>query len=345
MSLLRHDVSTSDWVIFAPDRGHRPHELGSPPRIETDASPSSRADCPFCPGNETQTGPELYALRGGTAPDSPGWRVRVVPNKYPALRGDAESRRQDRGDLFHEMEGCGAHEVIIESPEHDAFLGHQPVEQIEFVLRTLQVRFHEHLRDARFQAVIPFKNHGERAGTSLRHPHWQVIAIPVVPRLLRLKHAVATDYFDLTGRCLYCVMLAEELEVEERVVAENEQFAAIAPYASHRPYEVWILPKVHQASFGRADPARFRDLAELLRAVLSRLHAELGNPDFNLTVNSAPRGDEDKAYFLWHIEILPRLARPAGFELGSGMAINTVLPEEAARRLRPRATNLPWETT
>ncbi len=256
MPSLRHDVTTNDWVIFAPDRGHRPHEIGPTTPTRGDAPSSAPpTDCPFCPGNEDRTGPELYALRGGTEPDTPGWKVRVVANRYPALRIDAEDRRWDEGAIFHEMGGCGAHEVVIESPEHDAFLGHQPVEQVEFVLRTIQLRFNVHLRDPRFQVFIPFKNYGERAGTSLRHPHWQLIALPVVPRLLRSKHAVATDYFDFTGRCLYCVMLAEELRAADRVIAENEGFAAIAPYASHRPYEVWIMPKAHESSFGRADPA------------------------------------------------------------------------------------------
>jgi UDPglucose--hexose-1-phosphate uridylyltransferase len=232
------------------------------------------------------------------------------------------------------MGGCGAHEVIIESPDHERFLGQQPVEQVELVLRTLQARFNDLMRDVRFQAIILFKNHGEGAGTSLRHPHWQLIAMPVVPRLLRLKHAVATDYFDQTGRCLYCVLLREELAAVDRMVAQNDHFAAFVPYAAHLPFETWILPKVHEASFGGMKPALFRPLAEILKTTLSMLFAGLDNPHFNLTINTVPRGDEDKEYFLWHVQILPRLTMPAGFELGSGMAINPMLPEDAARSLR-----------
>jgi UDPglucose--hexose-1-phosphate uridylyltransferase len=181
---------------------------------------------------------------------------------------------------------------------------------------------------------VIFKNHGEQAGTSLQHPHCQLIATPVVPQLLRVKHRVAEEYFDQTGRCLYCVMLHEELAAEKRVVAENEAFAAIAPYASHVPFELWILPKQHQSSFGHVDPARLRPLAELLKTVLMKLDTGLENPAFNLTVNTSPRGDEGKDYFLWHLQVLPRLTTPAGFELGSGMSINTVLPEEVAAYLR-----------
>jgi UDPglucose--hexose-1-phosphate uridylyltransferase len=287
--------------------------------------------CPFCPGNEHLAGPEIYARRD---PPNAAWRTRVVANKFPALRIEEDHHRREEGALFRVMGGCGAHEVIIESPDHDRRLAHQPVEQVEAVLGTLQARFNDLMRDARFQTIVVFKNHGEGAGTSLRHPHWQLIATPVVPRLLRLKHAVATDYFDQTGKCLYCVLLEEELACGERIVAQNDLFAAIVPYAAHVPFETWILPKSHQASFGWMPSQQMRPLAGILKTVLQKLHAGLDDPDFNLTINTAPRGDEDKEYFLWHAAIRPRLTTPAGFELGSGMSINPMLPEEAARALR-----------
>jgi UDPglucose--hexose-1-phosphate uridylyltransferase len=329
MSFLRYDMTTQDWVIFAPERTRRPRDLK-----ERSPVPAAEGLCPFCPGNESLAGPEIYALRGGTAPNTPGWSVRVVPNKFPALRIEEEHVRQKEGSLFHRMGGCGAHEVIIETPEHDRFLADQPADHVEFVLRALQLRFNDLMRDSRFLAIVLFKNHGEGAGTSLRHPHWQLIATPVVPRTLRLKHAVATEYFDQTGNCLYCDLLEEELAVEERVIGQNDAFAAIVPYAARTPFETWILPKTHQSSFGWVQPAHFRPLAELLKTVLRKLYTGLENPAFNLTINTAPRGDEDKRYFLWHVEILPRMTKPAGFELGSGMAINTVLPEDAAKYLR-----------
>lgn len=332
MSFLRHDLTTNDWVIFAPERVRRPQDWK--PSAGPTPMPSSAAMCPFCPGHESMTGPEIYALRGGTAPNAPGWSVRVIPNKSPALRIENESRRFDEGTMFRYMGGCGAHEVIVESPDHERRLAQQPVEQIEFVLRTLQLRFNDLMRDLRFQTIVIFKNHGEQAGTSLQHPHCQLIATPIVPQLLRLKHRVAEEYFDQMGQCLYCVMLQEELAAGQRVLAENDDFAAIAPYASHVPFELWILPKHHQSSFGHVDPSRLRPLAELLKTVLMKLDTGLDNPAFNLTVNTSPRGDEGKDYFLWHLQILPRLTTPAGFELGSGMSINTVLSEEAAAYLR-----------
>jgi UDPglucose--hexose-1-phosphate uridylyltransferase len=330
MSFLRYDVTTNDWVIFAPERTRRPHHL------KTEASPLALPErlCPFCPGNESLAGPEIYALRGGTAHNTPGWSVRVVANKFPALRIEENHDRHKEGGLFQCMGGCGAHEVIIETPEHDRLLAHQPSEHIDFVLRALQLRFNDLLGDSRFQAIVIFKNHGEGAGTSLRHPHWQLIATPVVPRSLRLKHAVATDYFDQTGNCLYCDLLQEELAFEERVIDQNEAYAAIVPYAARVPFETWILPKKHQSSFGWVEPAQLRPLADLLKTVLWKLYTGLDNPDFNLTINTTPRGDEAKKYFLWHVEVLPRLTKPAGFEMGTGMSINTVLPEDAAKFLR-----------
>lgn len=329
MSILRFDVTTNDWVIFAPERSRRPQEKQpkESPAVDT------LSLCPFCPGNERLASPEIFAVRSGTPPNASGWKVRVIPNKYPALRIEEDNHRLEEG-FFRYMGGCGAHEVIIESPDHGLFLGHQATEQVELILRTLQGRYQDLEKDSRFQTIVIFKNHGEKAGTSLGHPHWQLIATPVVPRLLRLKHAVATDYFDQMGRCLYCVLLEEELATQSRVVAANDQFAAIAPFASHLPFETWILPRQHCPSFGRTDPSLFWPLAALLKEVLMKFYLGLENPDFNLTINTAPRGDEDKGYFLWHMEILPRLTTTAGFEMGSGMSINTVMPEEAAAFLR-----------
>lgn len=332
MSILRYDTTTNDWVLFAPERSRRPHDGDRPGRDSP--SPRPEGHCPFCPGNEGLAGPEIFALRGQTAPDSPGWTVRVVPNKFPALRGEEPPDRREESSHFRSMGGFGTHDVIIESPEHDRSLAEQPLDQVEFVLRTLHYRFNDLIADARYQSIVAFKNHGEGAGASLRHPHWQLVAMPVVPRTLRLKHAVATDYFDRTGDCLYCVLLAEELTSGRRVVAENDDYAAIVPYAAHGPFETWIMPKVHNSSFGSTEPARLRTLAALLKRVLGKLRVGLDDPDFNLTVNTAPRGDENKGYFLWHMEIVPRLTKPAGFELGSGMAINSVLPEQAAEILR-----------
>ena len=332
MSVLRFDPTTLDWVVFAPSRARRPHELRQRPS-EDGADGNDAEHCPFCCGNEDRTPPEIDADRpyGGTLSQ---WRVRVVANKSPALRIEEDNHRHENGEGFRYLGGCGAHEVIIESPDHSRLLADQPVEQIERVLRIAQSRHQDLMRDSRFQTVVIFKNHGEAAGTSLKHPHWQLIATPVVPRMLRLKHMVATDYFDQTGECLYCAVLKRELASQKRVLAVNSAFVAFLPYASHLPFETWILPRQHQACFGAVRREQLLPLADLLRTVLVKLHRGLENPDFNLTIDTVSRGDESKEYFLWHIRILPRLTTTAGFELGSGMSINTVLPEEAAEYLR-----------
>jgi UDPglucose--hexose-1-phosphate uridylyltransferase len=326
MSTLRFDPTTSDWVIFAPSRSLRPHDLRAKTGGEDDLA-ANVTNCPFCPGNEAFTPPEIYSLRSPADPAH--WQVRVFPNKFPALRIEENPRREADGGMFQFMGGCGAHEVIVESPDHRLFLAQQPLDQVERVLRTLQLRYQDLMRDRRFQTVILFKNHGTEAGTSLAHPHWQLIATPVVPRLLRVKHFEASEYFDRTGACLYAVIREQELEAGKRILAANDDYVAFMPYASHTPFETWIVPRNFPPSFTQVRPERLRTLAEVLKKVLLELHTALGNPAFNLTIDDVPRGDEDKEYFLWHIRILPRLTTPAGFELGSGMAINTVLPEDA----------------
>lgn len=328
MSILRFDVTTRDWLIYAPERAHRPRDT-APNRPISPAPEPHR--CPFCPGNEDLTPIELHADRQAGASS---WRVRVIPNKFPALRVDDGSGRVEDGSFFQQMGGYGAHEVVVESPDHRLFLGHQPDAQVETLLRCLRDRSARLLEDPRIQAVVVFKNHGERAGTSLRHPHWQIIATPVTPRTLRLKHAIATEHFDRTGRCLHCALLEAERAAGVRILTENEAFSAILPYASQAPYQIRILPRQHASAFARTHDGALKPLALILKAALSVLHRALGDPDFNLVINTAPRDDEDKGYFLWHIDVLPRLSMPAGFEMGSGMAINAVLPEEAARQLR-----------
>jgi len=327
--MLRYDITTNDWVIFAPARSQRPHELRRTP--EPVPPPAGR--CPFCPGNEDLTPSEIRAIRNGEQ-----WSVRVIPNRFPALRIEEDVRRIYDGRLFGAMGGCGAHEVIIESPEHDRVLADQPVAHIESLLQVLRDRHVDLMRDRRFQTIVLFKNHGPAAGTSLSHPHWQLIATPVVPHTLRLRYAIATQYFDQFGTCLYCDVLGEELAARTRVVDENDAFAAIVPYASRTPFETWIMPKAMATSFSRLEASRFGPLAEILRRMLRKLRSGLENPDFNITIKSAARGDEDEEYFLWYMRIVPRVSMTAGFELGSGMWINTVLPEDAAAYLREAAS-------
>jgi UDPglucose--hexose-1-phosphate uridylyltransferase len=334
MNILRFDHSTADWVVFAPLRKLRPHQEKAVALRASDPLPNTKDFCPFCPGNEKMTPNEIYAVRPSGSTGNSDWKVRVVPNKFPALRIEEDLKRHEDGAMFHWMGGCGAHEVVIETPNHNTPLMQQPIDQIETTLKALRARYIDLKRDKRFQSIIIFKNHGEAAGTSLRHPHWQVIATPVVPPLLRLKCNVASEYFDRTGNCLYRVLLEDEVKLKERLITGNDEYVALVPYAAHLPFETWILPRRAQASWDAMQPEQIRPLAEILKTVLIKVYDALDDPAFNLTVDMAPRGNDEKDSFLWHIRVLPRVSTTAGFELGSGMAINTTLPEEAAAFLR-----------
>jgi UDPglucose--hexose-1-phosphate uridylyltransferase len=324
--VLRLDLTTNGWVLLAPARARRPQDGPSTVR-----GGQGRESCPFCPGSEHLTSLETLRVPD---PSGKGWSVRVVANKFPALTPDAVPEQPVAGSVFRELGGYGIHEVVIESPDHSRLLADQPLEQIERLLRAIHARFVALMADPRLRAIVVFKNHGETAGTSIAHPHWQIIATPVVPLLLRIKHSVAADYFDRTGGSLYRALLDAELAAGDRVLAVNQEYAAVLPYASATPYQIRILPRFDVASFGHTSEQTFNALAEVLKAALTRLSLRLDDPDFNLILNSAPLANEAEARFGWHMDILPRLESPAGFELGSGMAINPVLPEHAARLLR-----------
>ncbi|HXF71972.1 MAG TPA: DUF4931 domain-containing protein [Actinomycetota bacterium] len=325
MSQLRQDPTTKEWVIIAPRRAARPHD---PLRVERPPLPARDAACPFCPGNEEQTPPEIMRVANGA-----GWRIRVVPNLFPAVSPDGEARRAGDG-VFGRMDGVGAHEVIIESPRHDARIDEMADEEVEDVLEVWRRRYDALEREPWARSVVLFKNFGITAGTSLVHTHSQVVAIPVhAPEDLR-RHSVALRYFDDTGRSVYDDLRDAEVRQGERVVAEVGSMVSFAPFASRAPYETWILPTRHRSSFGRVDDAELADLARLLREVLRALREAAGDPDFNIVLASGPVADRDQPHFTWHLRVVPRLATAAGFELGSGMSINTVAPEDAAARMR-----------
>lgn len=329
MSVIRQDPTTKEWVIIATERGKRPHdfERRDPPAAAKEREPS----CPFCPGNEEKTPSELERIEH---PEQKGWAVRVIANKFPALRREGDLLRKEPGPLFREMEGVGYHEVLIETPLHNRIIPLMRPIEVERILQMYQARYREVREDPRVKYIIIFKNHGETAGTSLEHPHSQLVATPVPPMLLRRKFDVAIGHYDDTGRCLYQDLVDAEMGAKVRVVVETDRFVVFHPYASRVPFETWIAPKQHESSFGNIAAEDLPELAAVLQRTLAGLHRALGNPDFNYIIHSAPAGDENKAYYLWHLQILPRLATIAGFELGSGIYITTMLPEESAAFLR-----------
>lgn len=326
---LRFDATTDEWVACAPRRSQRPHEYAA--QRHASESPSDAFSCPFCPGNEQMTLSEVLRINGADS----RWSVRVVPNLFPAFTASTEPYpREGSSPLFRDMGAYGAHEVVVESPSHFEDLRHLPVEQVKQLLRALRCRSEALARDPRLSAVVVFKNKGRKAGTSLRHPHWQVIALPVVPALLERKVRVARAHFDSTGGCLYTEVLEAENAARVRLVATAPGYVAFAPYASMLAHQVRILPLARRASFAHVPFEELTPLARLLPEVLRRLDAALGEPDFNIAITSAPRAEADAPFFSWHLDVFPRTATEAGFELGSGMRINTALPESVAAMLR-----------
>jgi UDPglucose--hexose-1-phosphate uridylyltransferase len=332
MPEIRQDVTTKEWVIFSKERAKRPDDFKR--TFAPTEHRSFLANCPFCPGNETMTVGEIYRQPVPVGGGGSDWGLRVVPNLFPALVSDGSLNRVIEGTLFHRLDGVGRHEVVIESPIHNRFLFDMEDEEVLAVVNAYRERFAQLRKDNRFKLILIFKNHGIGAGTSLEHPHSQIIATPVVPGHVRNKYEVATAYFDDTERCIYCDAVHEEISLGRRIILATEAFVAFHPFASRSPFETWIAPRRHRSSFGRIDDEEANDFARVLRIVLRKLYIGLENPDFNYIIHSAPLADEDKAYYLWHMQILPRLTNSAGFELGSGMSINTALPEETAEFMR-----------
>lgn len=325
-SELRQDPCTRDWVVIASARSQRPQAMP-----EADRHQPVSETCPFCPGHESETPPEVWRLH---APEGGGWQVRVVPNRYPTLAPDGSARRRVSAQGFVSMSAIGKHEVIIESPDHTADLARADVASVRAVLEAYRARYSALLTTGT-GVILIFRNHGPAAGTSLSHPHSQIIAAPIVPIQIRHRFEIAMQHYDDLGTCLYADILERELSDGRRVVLESPQFVAFQPFASAAPFETWIMPRMAQASFGDTSDATLDELATCLRAVLAGLADGLDDPDYNAILNSAPVGDEQREYFVWHLRVLPRLAVAAGFELGSGMAVNPSLPEDTAGILRP----------
>ncbi|MDP3879142.1 MAG: galactose-1-phosphate uridylyltransferase [Dehalococcoidales bacterium] len=330
MSELRQDPTTREWVIIAPERGKRPQQA---PRVKhAEDLPGWDAACPFCLGNESQTPDEVFRVPSPEGDSS--WAVRVVPNRFPTLVAEADMERTEEGHFARKMGGFGVHEVIIESPHHNELMALMTYEQVERVLSAYQQRYNALKENHHLKFITIFKNHGWASGTSLIHPHSQLVATPIITPYYHRRYDVAHDYLVDMGGCLYCEMLAEELKGGKRIVAETDQFVIFHPYASRASWESWIVPKEHCASFGLVPHSRLAELSTVLKDTLFCMYSELDNPAFNLMVDTSTTVDEDDPYYHWHIRIVPRLTTIAGFEIGSGIYISPALPEETARLMR-----------
>lgn len=331
MPELRQNPATKEWVIIATERARRPEELGSG---TVQAKLAEGETCPFCTGHENLTPQEIFAFRTyGTKPDTPGWWVRVIPNKFAALVPQGSTERSKIEDFFMYMDGVGEHEIIIETPNHDLTLATMEQKQVEEIFLAYRERYRMLTKEPRFEMVIIFKNHGAGAGTSLRHPHSQIIATPITPSHIRHRLEEAMRYFDDNGQCVYCEMLRKEELVKDRIVWATDNFVAFEPFASRSPFETWVMPKKHSSSFETITPEATKELAYIMRTTLAKIYKSLNNPDYNFVINSSPCHELDVEYYHWHIQIIPRVSSVAGFELGSGIYINTVIPESAAKFL------------
>jgi UDPglucose--hexose-1-phosphate uridylyltransferase len=338
MPELRHDPVQKRWVIISTERASRPQEFLVD---RAKGGTAGRESCPFCAGHEESTPPQIHAFADPSAPGA--WKVRVVANKFPALRIEGDLERAAVGQ-YDRMNGVGAHEVIIETPDHEKDLADLPVEDVAAVLRMYRERIIDLQRDLRFRYILIFRNRGSAAGASLEHPHSQLIATPVTPRTVSVELQSARDHYALKERCIFCDIIAQELGNQTRIVAKDADFVTWCPYASRFPFEMAVAPLHHDADYAALDDGRLFSLARHLREVIRRMKASLDDPPYNFLLHTAP------SYHLlarrpgywstieqdwhWHIEILPRLTKTAGFEWGSGFYINPTPPEDAARFLR-----------
>ena len=330
MPELRKDPIVGRWVIISTERGKRPMMVEGLPRRQPDEV------CPFCPGNEELTPPEILSVRDTGEPNQPGWRVRVVPNKFPALRVEGDLDKTGEG-LYDKMNGVGAHEVIIETPRHDLQLSDLGQAQIAEVLAACVERMNDLKQDVRLKYLMVFKNHGIRAGATLEHSHSQIIATPTVPKVINEELTGARHYYEYKERCVFCDIVKQELDDRRRLVAENGGFISIVPFAPRFPFETWILPRRHRASFEDTPRPELTELAEILKETLVRTARSVNDPPYNYVIHTAPCGKSQAEHYHWHIEIMPRITRVAGFERGTGFYINPTPPEEAARFMKELA--------
>jgi UDPglucose--hexose-1-phosphate uridylyltransferase len=329
MPELRRDPIVGRWVIIATERARRPSQF------QRKMDEPEGGLCPFCPGHEDRTPREVYySGRSTAAPaNTPGWKVRVIPNRYPALMIEGDLDRQAEG-IYDRMNGVGAHEVVIETPEHGKDLGDLSDQEVTEVLFAFKARVVDLRNDLRFRYILLFKNHGSAAGATLEHSHSQLIALPVTPRQVAEEIEGAKRHYDHRERCIFCDIAGQERKDRSRLIFENDEFLVFAPWAPRSPFETWILPKRHESSFEAEPKERLGLCAQALRTTVRRIGSALGRPAYNFMVHTNPLRDPPSLSYHWHIELMPALTQVAGFEWGSGFHINPVPPEEAAEFLR-----------
>lgn len=328
MAELRRDPVVGRWVIIDTDHPSAPQDF------EREESVFSGGTCPFCYGSEAITPNEIECIRDpNTAPNTPGWHVRVIPNKFPALQIEGDLERRGNG-IYDLSNGIGAHEVLVESPYHTKDISELLNSEVENVISMYCRRAIDLARDTRFKYIMFFRNYGQSAGASLEHPHTQLIALPMVPKSVLEELQGAKDYFEYRERCIFCDIIRQELQKKETVILENKYFISFCPFVSRFPFEIWIIPKKHNAYFFQIPKEEIPSLAEILKDTLAKLKKTLSNPSYNYVIHTSPIDGGDGDNYHWHIEIMPRLTRVAGFEWGTGFYIVPTPPELAAVYLK-----------
>ncbi|MFH0738976.1 MAG: galactose-1-phosphate uridylyltransferase [Candidatus Omnitrophota bacterium] len=329
MSELRRDPIGGRWVIVDTDHPSTPEEF------KHEQQSYKGGTCPFCYGNEAMTPPEIDSIREpGTGPNTSGWQVRVVPNKFPALKIEGELDRTGLG-IYDMSNGIGAHEVLIETPYHQKDIPDLLNHELENVISMYCRRALDLVKDKRFKYIMLFKNFGAAAGASLEHPHTQMIALPMVPKNVMEEIKGAHAYFEYRERCIFCDIIRQELQEKERVILENRHFLSFCPFVSRFPFEVWIIPKKHLGYFCHMSAEEIPALASILKDTITKLKTVFPNLSYNFIIHSSPvNGDANVEYYHWHVEFMPKLTRVAGFEWGSGFYSVSTPPELAAKYLR-----------
>ena len=333
---IRKEVTKNEWSIIAPTRSDRPFDFGEEPGQKEKENVS---DCPFCPGNESDTPSETYAIREDEKSGVSDWQVRVFPNKFPALDRDGTDTAIE-GDIFESMGGFGYHEVVAETPKHNQSLDDLEVGEIALVLQTYAKRAMTFIKDPKVEYVSMFRNQGKKAGASLSHPHSQIMATTFVPNLLKREYAEASSFFNQKGECLHCRIMEEEKREGQRIILENDGFLVFSPFGSRFPYETHLYPKRHRHSFAQIDEDEITLMAGALKRTLRSMSANFGHLfPYNYSIHTGysrefSNIDGFEESYHWHLEIIPRLTTPAGFEWGSGNYINIINPEDAAGKLR-----------
>lgn len=326
---LRKDPIVGRWVIISSERKSRPTDF----KKEEEKTEKS-SFCPFCYGNEASTPPEIMAYRDKNNTNGTDWRVRVVPNRFPALQIEGGLEKVGEG-IYDRMSGFGAHEVIIETPNHDDKLSTMSIKALEEMFWAYRDRLIDLKKDTRIKYALIFKNYGKSAGASLAHPHSQLIALPIVPKAVVEEITGSKEHYNFKERCIFCDIIRQELSDKSRIISENEEFLAICPYASRFPFEIWVLPKKHISHFEESgNHTVMTNLAGVFSDVFKRLDKALNYPSYNFFMHNSTFETRTNEYYHWHFELMPRLTHVAGFERGTGFYINSTPPEEAALFLR-----------